>query len=91
MGEALKNLGIKTGYFSLEMPKAQDKKISFNLMIVHLYIRIKLYVIHNFSVWLRTGSNPQDINRFRSHTGKWKIRLSSLYMCETLRENTIEV
>ena len=26
--------------------------------------------IHNFSVWLRTGSNPADISRFRIHTGK---------------------
>ncbi len=25
--------------------------------------------IHAFSVWLRTGSNPADSNRFRSHTG----------------------
>ena len=23
-----------------------------------------------FSVWLRTSSNPADINRFQSHTGK---------------------
>ena len=28
------------------------------------------YAILNFSVWLRTGSNPANINRFRSHTGK---------------------
>ena len=27
-------------------------------------------VKHNFSVWLRTGSNPSDFNRFRSDTGK---------------------
>ena len=26
--------------------------------------------IHDFSVLLRTVSNPTDINRFRSHTGK---------------------
>ena len=26
--------------------------------------------IQDFSVWLRIGSNPADINRFRSHTGK---------------------
>ena len=24
----------------------------------------------NFSVWQRTGSNPTDINQFRSHAGK---------------------
>ena len=28
------------------------------------------YAIHDFSVWLRAGSNPHDINRFRSHIGK---------------------
>ncbi len=26
--------------------------------------------IHNFSIWLRTGSIPADSNPFRSHTGK---------------------
>ena len=26
--------------------------------------------IHDCSVWLRTGSNPADINRFRSNTRK---------------------
>ena len=26
--------------------------------------------MHNFSVWLRTGSNPTDIKQFRSNT--WK-------------------
>ena len=26
--------------------------------------------IHDFSVWLKTSSNPADSNRFRSHIGK---------------------
>ena len=26
--------------------------------------------IHDFSVWLRTGSHPPNNNRFRRHTGK---------------------
>ena len=26
--------------------------------------------IHDFSEWLRTCSNPTDVNRFRSDTGK---------------------
>ena len=25
--------------------------------------------IYDFKVWLRTGSNPLDINRFGNHTG----------------------
>ena len=47
------------------MPKAPAKKTDFNLMIVHFYISRKLD-IHNFSEWLRTSSNPPDINRFPS-------------------------
>ena len=35
-----------------------------------------LNAIHDFSVWLITGSNPADINRFRSNTG---IILNSIY------------
>ena len=31
------------------------------------------YAIHDFSVWLRTGSIPADIIGFRSHTGKKNI------------------
>ena len=27
-------------------------------------------MIHDFLGWPRTGSNPADINQFRSHTGK---------------------
>ena len=26
--------------------------------------------MHDFSVWMRTGSNPADINWFQIHTGK---------------------
>ena len=28
--------------------------------------------MHDFLVWLRTSSNPADINRFLSHTAKKK-------------------
>ena len=31
---------------------------------------LKYDTIHEFSVWLRTGFNPADINWFLSHTGK---------------------
>ena len=30
--------------------------------------------IPDFLVWLRTSSNPADINRFRSHIGKANLR-----------------
>ena len=36
-----------------------------------IVICILIYdALHDFSVWLRIGSNPEDINRFESHTGK---------------------
>ena len=34
--------------------------------------------IHDFSVWLRNGSNPANINRFRSHTRKYSPPISLL-------------
>ena len=50
------------------MSEARANKTVFNIVIVHFYIRKKLDIIgtiHDFSVWLRTGSNPADIYRFR--------------------------
>ncbi len=38
---------------------------------VKMNVKGKVNII---SVWLRTGSNPADRNRFRSHTGKTKNR-----------------
>ena len=35
-----------------------------------------------FLLWLRTGSNPADINQFRSHIGKSFIRWRYLIRCE---------
>ena len=35
--------------------------------------------IHDFSVWLRIGSNPADINRFRSHNGIIVLKYSLIY------------
>ena len=49
-------------------------KTGYNFIIFYFNICGKLFVIrgaiHDFSVCLRTGSNPADINRFRSDTGK---------------------
>ena len=62
--------------FSPEIPKARAKKTGFNLIIVHFYIRRKLDihdVRHSFFVWLRTGSNPADINLVRSFTGEREL------------------
>ena len=51
---------------SLEMYINFKNVPGFNLMIVHFYIHRKVDIIHDFSVLMRTGSNPPDINRFRS-------------------------
>ena len=50
------------------MPKLQAKNFS-NLKILNFYIRSKLYNMILYmifiSVWLRTGSNPANINWFQ--------------------------
>ena len=47
-----------------------------------LYIWNIVDTIHDFSVWLRTGSNPVEINRFRSHDGTffWQFLGFNLYI-----------
>ncbi len=58
----------ETNYFTFsQASQAKANKTGFNILIVHFYIHRKLDMIQDFSVWLRTGSNPADINRFRSH------------------------
>ena len=39
---------------------------------ISIFVENYLYLdtIHDLSVWMRTGSNPAESNRFRSHTGK---------------------
>ena len=67
------NYKIKTNFVSLEMIKTRANITDFNIMIVHYYICRKLHIIHtihDFPILLKSGSNPADIIRFRSHTGK---------------------
>ena len=42
------------------------------MIFILIFVENCLYydAIHDFSVWLRTGSNPADISWFRSDTGK---------------------
>ena len=47
-------------------------KIAVDSKIKKFTITIR-YMI--FSVWLRTGSYPADINRFRSHAGKCSVTI----------------
>ena len=52
--------------------KAWSNKTGFNIMIfISIFVENCVFdMIHDFSVWPRIGSNPADINRFGSHTGK---------------------
>ena len=50
-------------------------KIGIDLMIfilIFLANCLQYDAIHDFSVWLITGSNSADINRFRSHRKLYK-------------------
>ena len=61
------NYKIKTSFVSSEMSQACANKNGFNIMIgsTFLYSSKTGYndTIHDFSVWLTTGSNPA-VNRF---------------------------
>ena len=51
-------------------PSGQRPRLT-KLVLTKCFFFVKLSLIRciNFSVFPRTGSNPADINRFRSHTG----------------------
>ena len=70
----LKNWKIKTSIVSPERTKARANKTVINFMI---FILIIVQNCHDFSVWLRNGSNPPDINRFWSHTRKVILSLGT--------------
>ena len=60
----MKNYMIKTRFVSPEGPKAWSNKAGINFMIRGKNLcNTMLYMI------LQYGTNPADINRFRSHTG----------------------
>ena len=53
------------------MTRANKTGINFMIIILILVENCLYYdTIYDFSVWLTTGSNPADINRYRSHTDK---------------------
>ncbi len=57
---------------SMEIKKIKHNTTGINSIILLLLVdNCLLYIdaIHEFSVWPRTGSNPADIYRFRSHAG----------------------
>ena len=65
----MKNYEIKTSFVIPERPMSRLTK---QLLLSWLFNNLgKLSVIRCytwFSTWITTGSNPADINRFRSHT-----------------------
>ena len=73
----MKSYKIINSFVSTEGPKkARDNRTDINLMIfILIFAKNCLYydAIHDFSVWMRTGSKPADINRVRVHTGKQSI------------------
>ncbi len=67
---------IKTSFVRPEGPKARCYITGIDFMIyIFMFVgNCLLYdAIHDFSVRLRTGSNPADIIRLGNHTGKHLI------------------
>ena len=51
----------------------KTNKTGMNLIIIiFMFVENSMQydTLHDFSVWLRTGYNPADINRFLSHIVK---------------------
>ena len=47
--------------------------------------------LHGFSVWLRTGSNPAEINWIQSHTGKyWRILKSKQLLINYISKKALK-
>ena len=62
---------IKTCFVRPEVHKARAMKTSINfLFIIVIFIEncMKYEALHDFSVWLETGSNTADMKRFLSYT-----------------------
>ena len=53
------------------MIKIGPNKSGFNIIFVTFFIEnlIQYVAIHDFSVWLRTGSYPPGYNLYRNYTG----------------------
>ena len=51
------------------------KPVLLDTIIIFKFVEncLQFDAIHDILVWLRTGSKPPDINRFRSYTAKWLL------------------
>ncbi len=73
----MKNYKIKNRFVSPEEARANKTGINFMIFIlISIETCLLLDAIHYFSVWLRTGSNPADSNRFQSHTGEYYTHIT---------------
>ena len=69
----MKNYRINTSFVSPEDTQVRANKTGINLMILILIFKENCKendTLHDFSVQLRTSSNPADINLFGNHTGQ---------------------
>ena len=72
-----------------DRPKARANKPGIIFMIFNfIFVEncLSYNVIHDFSVWLGTGSNPADVNRFRSHTVKYSTWDNSTSLSSTFKD-----
>ena len=55
------------------------------ILWVYIFIFVENWILYytrrSFFVWMRTGSNPQDINRFRMNTRKYFQNVCSFLCC----------
>ena len=77
-------------FVSPEGPRARYNNTGMNswiFILLFMVIICNKKAKHDFSVWLRTGSSPADINRFRSYTKK---KLWAFYVaCMSLHYKTV--
>ena len=60
---------MKNSFVSPQGPKALVNKTGINIMILSQNSwKIVSNLMHGLSVWLRTDSNPSDINCFQNYT-----------------------
>ena len=60
----MKTYKIKTHYVS-QRPLGSNKT-GINIIIFLIFVKkwLKSNTLHEFLVWIKTGSNPDDINRY---------------------------
>ena len=81
---------LRVNCYSSEVPKARTYKTGICFIIFYfIFVENCLYydAIHDFSVWLRTGSNLVDINRFRKD---FLVRYTKTRMATSMKLNNSE-